>query len=149
MTNPTADRIDEIEVFFDGGCPLCVGEIRLMRFWDRRSRIKFTDIHDASFVAADVGKTHGDLMARMHGQLPDGTWVTGVEVFRRMYAAVGFGPLVWISRWPVIRQLLDWGYTVFARNRLWVTGRCESGTCSIRRPVEPTDTIPGNRPADQ
>ena len=149
MTNPTADRVGEIEVFFDGGCPLCVGEIRLMRFWDRRGRIKFTDIHDASFVAADVGKSHDELMARMHGRLPDGTWVTGVEVFRRMYAAVGFGPLVWISRWPVIRHVLDIGYTLFARNRLWITGRCDSGTCSIRPPAVPRDTAPDNRPANR
>ena len=150
MTNPTADRNCKIEVFFDGGCPLCVGEIRLMRFWDRRGRIKFTDIHDASFIAADVGKSHGDLMARMHGRLPDGTWVTGVEVFRRMYAAVGFGPLVWISRWPLIRHVLDIGYTVFARNRLWITGRCESGTCSIRpTSAAPPDTVDANQPADR
>ncbi|MBS0206155.1 MAG: DUF393 domain-containing protein [Planctomycetes bacterium] len=126
-------RSPEIEVFFDGGCPLCVREIRLLRGWDRRGKIKFTDIHAAGFVASDVGKSQDELMARMHGRLPEGTWVTGVEVFRRMYAAVGLGPLVWISRWPVIRQLLDLGYVVFARNRLWITGRCETGTCSIKR----------------
>ncbi len=145
MTDPTADRIDEIEVFLDGGCPLCVGEIRLTRFWDRCGRIKFTDIHDASFVAANVGKSHGELMARMHGCLRDGTWVTGVEVFRRMYAAVGFGPLVWISRRPVIRHVLDIGYTIFARNRLWITARCESGMCSLRPPVAVETAQPDDR----
>lgn len=135
MSISTEIRPAEIEVFFDGGCPLCVREIRLLRSWDQRRqrRIKFTDIHDASFVASDVGKSYDELMAQMHGRLTDGTWVTGVEVFRRMYAAVGLGPLVWISRWPVIRQVLDMGYVIFARNRLWITGRCESGTCSIKR----------------
>jgi predicted DCC family thiol-disulfide oxidoreductase YuxK len=121
----------DIEVFFDGGCPLCVREMGLLRKWDRRSRIKFTDIHDPLFVAADVGKSQDELMAQIYGRLPDGTWVIGVEVFRRLYAAVGLGPLVWISRWPVISQLLGVGYKVFARNRLWLTGRCESGTCSL------------------
>ena len=136
MSTSTEIRPAEIEVFFDGGCPLCVREIQLLRSWDQRrqGRIKFTDIHDASFVATDVGKSYDELMAQMHGRLTDGTWVTGVEVFRRMYAAVGLGPLVWISRWPVIRHVLDMGYVVFARNRLWITGRCESGTCSIKRP---------------
>jgi predicted DCC family thiol-disulfide oxidoreductase YuxK len=139
MTQPTAERIPVIEVFFDGGCPLCVREIRMLRFLDRRGRIKFTDIDDAAFVAADVGKSHDELMAQMHGRLPDGTWLTGVEVFRRMYAAIGLGPLVWISRWPLIRHALDAGYTLFARNRLWITGRCESGSCSIRPPTAPSD----------
>ena len=121
----------DIEVFFDGGCPLCVREIGLLRRWDRRNKIKFTDIDAPLFAAADVGKSQDELMAQIYGRLPDGTWVRGVEVFRRLYSAVGLGPLVWISRWPVISQLLGVGYTVFARNRLWLTGRCESGTCAL------------------
>lgn len=130
----TETETHEIEVFFDGGCPLCVREISLIQHWDRRrGRIKFTDIHDPAFDADAVGKTQDDLMAKMHARLPDGTWITGVEVFRRMYAAVGFGPLVWLSRWPGISHMMDLGYTLFARNRLWITGRYESGTCSIHQ----------------
>jgi predicted DCC family thiol-disulfide oxidoreductase YuxK len=72
-------------------------------------------------------------MSEIHGRLPDGTWVRGVEVFRRLYAAVGLGPLVWITRLPLIAGLLDRGYRVFARNRLRWTRRCsmEGGTCGI------------------
>lgn len=127
----TVNKSFEFEVFFDGGCPLCVREIGLLRKWDRRGVIKFTDIDDAQFQAGDVGKTQEELMAEIHGRLPDGTWVTGVEVFRRLYAAVGLGPLVWITRWPVISQLLGVGYRVFAKNRLWLTGRCDSGNCAL------------------
>ena len=72
-------------------------------------------------------------MAEMHGRLPDGTWVTGVEVFRRLYSAVGFGPAVWFTRLPMITQLLDVGYRVFAKKRLRLTGRCGK-TCSIKEP---------------
>jgi predicted DCC family thiol-disulfide oxidoreductase YuxK len=119
-----------IEVFFDGGCPLCQREISLLKRWDRQRRIRFTDIDAASFQPASVGRTREALMAQMHGHLPDGTWLTGVEVFRRLYAAVGFGPLVWLSRLPLISQLLDLGYSVFARYRLQLTGRCTAETCS-------------------
>lgn len=83
------------------------------------------------FQAIQVGKTYEELMAQMHGRLPDGSWVRGVEVFRRLYAAVGFGPLVVLSRWPIISHLLDLGYVVFARNRLRFTGRCTAETCSV------------------
>ncbi len=72
-------------------------------------------------------------MAEMHGRLPDGTWVTGVEVFRRLYTAVGFGSAVWFTRLPIIRQILDLGYRVFAKNRLRLTGRCTEA-CSIKEP---------------
>lgn len=122
----------EFEVFYDGGCPLCLREISLLRRWDRRQRIRFTDIDRPDFDAAALDKTYDQLMAEIHGRLPDGTWVVGVEVFRKLYAAAGFGGVVAVSRWPGIRSALDWGYERFARNRLRLTGRC-AGTCAVRR----------------
>ncbi len=123
----------EMEVFFDGGCPLCRREINLLRRGDRNQQIRFTDIEDLAFPLAETDKTLNDLMAQMHGRLPDGTWLKGVEVFRRMYALVGFGPLVWLSRWPIISQVLDLGYLIFARNRLRLTGRCTAVSCPTGR----------------
>ena len=121
----------EIEVFFDGDCPLCLKEINFLKRRDKHQRIQFTDIADSSFSAIDCGKDYETLMTEIHGRLPNGTWVQGVEVFRRLYAAVGFGPIVMLTRLPLIRQILDIGYRVFARNRLRLTGRCSSETCQI------------------
>jgi predicted DCC family thiol-disulfide oxidoreductase YuxK len=77
-------------------------------------------------------------MDRIHGRLPDGTIVEGVEVFRRLYAAVGFGPVVALTRLPGVAHLLDLAYRWFARNRLRLTGRCEGGSCEIHS--SPTGT---------
>ena len=79
-------------------------------------------------------------MAQIHGRLPDGSWIRGVEVFRRLYAAVGFGPLVSLTRLPVISQLLDWGYSIFARNRFRLTGRCTKQTCATVLPRVSADS---------
>ena len=121
----------DIEVFFDGGCPLCRREIGLLRRWDRRQRIRFADIDAPAFEPAAVGKTRDELMAEIHGRLPDGTVITGVEVFRRLYSAVGFGWLVALTRLPGISGLLNVGYRLFARNRLKLTGRCKDGVCAV------------------
>jgi predicted DCC family thiol-disulfide oxidoreductase YuxK len=121
----------DVEVFYDGACPLCVREIRMIRGRDRRRRIRFVDIAASGFDAASVGLTWDALMAQIHGRLPDGTLVQGVEVFRRLYAAVGFAPLVALTRLPVIAQLLDVAYHAFAKNRLRLTGRCVDGACEI------------------
>lgn len=125
-----------VEVFYDGKCPLCMREIRMLMRMDRGGRIQFTNIAAPGFDPAAVGKTMSELMARIQGRAPDGTWIEGVEVFRQLYAAVGFRRLVAISRWPVISQLLALGYTVFAKNRLRLTGRsrevaCADGACAI------------------
>jgi len=120
----------QVEVFFDGECPLCRNEIALLRRWDRHSQIHFIDIAASDFLPADYGIELDQLMAEMHGRLPDGTWIRGVEVFRRLYSAVGLSWLVAVTRWPGIAQLLDWGYRVFARNRLRWTGRCDAA-CKV------------------
>lgn len=122
-----------IEMFYDGDCPLCMRETRLLGRMDRHRRILFTNIAAPGFDPSAVGRTQDELMAKMHARLADGTWVTGVEVFRRLYSAVGFGPIVWITRLPLIRQLMDFGYVVFAKNRLRLTGRCNE-SCSIGPP---------------
>ena len=57
--NPTA-----FEVFFDGDCPLCMKEIRMLQWMDRKNqRIRFTDITDPLFVAMyETGLPHDELM---------------------------------------------------------------------------------------
>lgn len=122
-----------IEVFFDGACPLCAREIALLRRRDRRGQILFTDIAAADFDPHPLGLDFATLMAGIHGRLPGGKLVTGVEVFRRLYAAVGLERLVALSRWPVIAQLLDAAYAVFAKNRLRLTGRCDHDACDFPR----------------
>lgn len=115
----------EIEAFYDGDCPLCRREVNLLKRMDRRHKIHFTDIADPRFHPEVYGKTHQDFMQEMQGRLPDGSWVTGVEVFRRLYAAVGFRWLMWPTRMPGVSHLLDYCYTHFARHRLKLTGRCK------------------------
>lgn len=118
----------EIEVFFDGDCPLCRREIDFLRRRDKLRRIRFVDLADGSF-SAPAGRDRVELMARIHCRLPDGRWVVGVEVFRRLYSAVGLGWLVTWSRAPVLRQIVDRAYDLFAANRLRWTRRCADGIC--------------------
>lgn len=122
----------QVEVFFDGDCPLCMREIRMLQRRDRHARIRFTDIAAADFDADAYGRTFASFMERIHGRLPDGTWIEGVEVFRRLYKAIGFGWLVAPTRLPGISHLLGLGYRIFARNRLRWTGRCDpDGSCRV------------------
>lgn len=134
----------EIRVLYDGGCPLCTREIRALRRLDRRrGRISFEDIAAPGFDPASYGLRYETLMSRIHGVLPDGTLIEGVEVFRRLYSAVGLGWLVAPTRWPFLRGLCEAAYRAFARNRLWLTGR-EQAACTHERCGVPTQ---GKSPA--
>jgi predicted DCC family thiol-disulfide oxidoreductase YuxK len=127
-----------VEVFYDGDCPLCMREIRMLMRLDRARRIRFTNIAAPEFDAGAYGLTQADFMARIRGRAPDGAWIEGVEVFRRLYTAVGFGPIAKLTRLPGVSHALDAAYVVFAKNRLRITGRgdaaassCADGACRV------------------
>lgn len=121
----------QVEVFFDGECPLCLREIKLLRRLDRKNRIQCTDISAPSFSPASYGMSLQDFMDEIQGRLPNGEWIKGVEVFRRLYAAVGLKPVVALTRLPGISHGLEFGYRVFAKNRLRLARRCDAGTCKV------------------
>jgi len=125
----------ELEMFFDGECPLCVREVRLMRRLDKRGRVDFIDIAATSFVADDYGKDFATFMGRIQARdLKSGEWLDGVEVFRRIYGALGFAWVMPLTRVWGVRQALEAGYSWFARNRLRLTRRppeCAAGRCAV------------------
>lgn len=99
-----------------------------------RGRLEIEDISEPGFDAGRYGKTFEDVMGHIHGVMPDGTVVTGMEVFRQAYSAVGWG---WVLNWtrlPIARQASDLVYRFFARYRLLLTGRrgaCADGRCKL------------------
>jgi predicted DCC family thiol-disulfide oxidoreductase YuxK len=90
------------------------------------------DIADPSFDPSVYGRSLEQLMGTIHGVGPDGVLVSGVEVFRRAYAAVGLGWLLAPTGWPVLRPLFDLAYRAFARVRPMLSRRapsCDDGRC--------------------
>jgi predicted DCC family thiol-disulfide oxidoreductase YuxK len=121
----------EIKLLYDGDCPLCSREVEFLRRRNRAGRLALEDIAAPGFDPARYGLDAAQVMARIHGVLPDGRVVEGMEVFRRAYAAVGLGWLLAPSRWPLVSRLFDRAYAIFARNRLRWTGRCADGACAV------------------
>ena len=62
-------------------------------------------------------------MGRIHAVLADGTVVKNVEVFQRVYDALGIGWIYAPTKWPIIGPIIDSIYNVWADLRLLVTGR--------------------------
>jgi len=121
----------DIEVFYDGECPLCMREIRMLRRFDKKKRILFSNIADKSFDPSSLGLDHTAMMEKIRGRLPSGELIEGVEVFRRLYSAVGFAWIVALTRVPGISHTLDVAYRWFAKNRLRLTGRCDAAGCLV------------------
>ena len=143
MAHQHANGSSEIEVYYDGMCPLCTREMRMLQRRDSRQLIRFVDITAEDFDVESVGVSMHELMGSIHGRLRDGTLIKGVEVFRHLYAAVGFRRLAEMSRIPGIAGLLDVAYRTFAKNRLRLTGRCAEEACTVG--TEPADMREGRR----
>jgi predicted DCC family thiol-disulfide oxidoreductase YuxK len=126
-----------IKVLIDGACPLCRREADFWRKLDRgRGCLALEDISAPEFDPTAYGLTRQQVMDQIHAVLPSGATIQGMEVFRRAYAAIGWGWLAAPTGWPVLRPVFDRLYTWFARNRLRFTGRsvCNTGQCGSAEP---------------
>ena len=72
-------------------------------------------------------------MGKIHGILPDGTIVIGVEVFRRLYEAVGLGWIYAATRNPAVANVANVVYDAWAAFRLQLTGRPALGQVLLDR----------------
>jgi predicted DCC family thiol-disulfide oxidoreductase YuxK len=106
---------------------------------DQRGLIEFIDIAAPGFEARAWGREQSQFMAAMHARLPDGRWAIGVEAFRNIYGLLGLRWLVALTRLPGIRQLLDAGYRVFARNRTRLQGGSAGSRCCSIDPRDPAE----------
>ncbi len=122
-----------IKMLYDGLCPLCKREVRVIARHDKQGVIEPVDITAPGFDAGQFGLTLTAVHARIHAILPDGSVVTGMEAFRRIYDALGMGWLWRWTGWPILRSIFDVLYAGFAkvRPRLQCFSRkCVNNACS-------------------
>jgi predicted DCC family thiol-disulfide oxidoreductase YuxK len=118
-----------LTILFDGGCPLCLREVRFLEGRDRRRHgtrpeLAFVDIDAAGYNPdAHAGITYAEAMGRIHALAADGTVLRGVAVFRRAYELIGLGWLYAPTAWPLLGPLVDFFYRLWAAARLRLTGR--------------------------
>ncbi len=108
-------------IFYDGFCPLCMAEMRQLKKRDKHNVLQLVDIQSPTFPQEYPYFDWNDLNARIHGLLPDGTLVTGLDVTYLAWKAVGMGWLYAPLRWPFIKPVADWFYTKFAKHRYTIS----------------------------
>jgi predicted DCC family thiol-disulfide oxidoreductase YuxK len=104
-------------VFYDSMCPVCSFEIDMLKRKDVNQAIEFTDITRPDFDPGPFGLTMDQLVGSIHGLNASGQIVSGMELFRQVYRALGMGWVWGWTAWPGVRNLADAGYSVFARIR--------------------------------
>ncbi|MBR0559306.1 DUF393 domain-containing protein [Neokomagataea sp. TBRC 2177] len=102
--------MERLVLWYDGGCPLCLREIALMRRLDRGKRIDFVDLMGAS-GACPVERAL--MLQRLHAQKGDVLY-SGAAAFAAMWREI---PLLrWLgllAQNRIVLWVLEWGYGRF------------------------------------
>ncbi|MEM9568861.1 MAG: DUF393 domain-containing protein [Cyanobacteria bacterium P01_E01_bin.34] len=115
----------QIELLYDGDCPLCVREVNFLQRKDAgRGIISFVDIAALDYDSEQhAGIDFETAMGVIHAVKSNGDVIQGVDVFRQVYDALGIGWIYAAIKWPLVGPLVDKLYELWADRRLAVTGR--------------------------
>jgi predicted DCC family thiol-disulfide oxidoreductase YuxK len=109
-----------LQVFYDGGCPVCSREIAFYRARPGADGFEWVDVQRPG-ESLGTGLSREAALARLHVRLPDGTLLSGAAAFAAMWRNMpGFQ---WLGRWlqlPPFGALAELGYRIFLRvRRAW------------------------------
>ncbi|SEI39812.1 Predicted thiol-disulfide oxidoreductase YuxK, DCC family [Allopseudospirillum japonicum] len=121
----------DLSLFFDGQCPLCRREIHWLQQKNLPVHIAYIDIS-----TEDVQQTLGidqyqAMMRVLHVQDAKGNWYLGMDASRYLYRQLGYTTWIALSELPLLRQLCNLAYAIFARIRPYLSlgSRCTQGSC--------------------
>lgn len=104
----------KVTVWYDGGCPLCIREIALMRRLDRGKAISFVDL---TRFEAPCPVDRQLMMDRFHAS-ENGELYSGAAAFAAMWRAIPLlRPLGLAARRSWVLNLIERAYLLFLRFR--------------------------------
>lgn len=121
--------ITPITCYHDGACPLCRLEIRAMQRLDVRQAIHWVDISQDRNALEQAGLSYEQTMRQLHVVDGGQQLQTGVYGFLTLWEQLPYyrRMAVVVRKTPGLLPALAWGYRLFARHRLWLTGRTTKG----------------------
>jgi len=109
-----------LQVYYDGGCPVCSREIAFYRSRPGAERFEWVDVTRGD-AELGPGLTPQAALARMHVRTSSGTLLSGAKAFAAMWRMMpGLKWLGWLLAVPPFGTLAEWAYRGFLVGRkLW------------------------------
>ena len=118
------DSKNNLKLLYDGECPICKREICILQKKDSQTKIKFIDISSKEFSPFENNNIdYNTAMSQIHAIDGKGNLLVGIPAFAAVYARSQLLVISTLLRIPFIKRILKPLYTLFAKNRLWLTGR--------------------------
>lgn len=114
----------DLKLLYDGECPICEREICLLQKKDSQSKVKFIDISSKEFSPFEHNNIdYNTAMSQIHAIDGNKKLLVGIPAFAAVYARCQLLVTSTLLRIPFIKSILIPFYRLFAKNRLWMTGR--------------------------
>lgn len=118
------DSETDLKLLYDGECPICKREICSLKKRDSQSKIKFIDISSKDFLTSEnCNIDYLTAMSQIHAIEGKGDLFVGIPAFAIVYARCQLLVTSTLLRIPFIKSVLKPLYTLYAKKRLWITGR--------------------------
>lgn len=127
MSHGTESRpngpLQQLEVFYDGACPLCRREIGFYRKRADAEAVNWIDISDPAVGDPAPGLSRCEALARFHVRAPNGRLLSGAAAFAQLWRFTpGFRLLGRMASWPPITWVLERAYRAFLHIRPAIQG---------------------------
>lgn len=138
-----------LTLYYDGDCPLCAREIKLLRRHATPQRLLLVDMSGVEFEAHTFGFTVEQMQDSLHARFADGRWVKGLDATLWSWRAAGLGRWAAPLTWPLLRPLFGVGYRLFCRLRphlAWLphpegNRRCRDNACTVELDPKPKKVV--------
>lgn len=121
------DSKNNLKLLYDGECPICKREICTLKKKSSETKIKFIDISSKEFSPLENNNIdYNTAMSQIHAIDGRGNLLVGIPAFATVYARCQLLVTSTLLRIPFIKRTLKPLYTLFAKKRLWLTGRNNS-----------------------
>ncbi|MGK5595285.1 MAG: DUF2878 family protein [Parachlamydiaceae bacterium] len=113
-----------IELLYDQDCPICSKEICYLKKKNPNSHIRFVNIASPDYKAEKHQQIdYQTAMQQIHAIDSQGYPITGLPAFTLVYAKSHLYLLATFLFMPSVQRVLSPFYDLFAKHRLWLTGR--------------------------
>ena len=108
-------------LFYDGACPICLKNRRILMHYDKFNTIHFVDINDVESLKNYPQLSTEQAIGKMNVLLSSGVWLSGIDAVHAAYQFVGLSSWVAWTRWPILKPFANRLYTFVADNRMKIS----------------------------
>ena len=114
---------EDLNLIIDGKCNVCQWERENLLSLGAKGKITFTDLEDTydPTAPANGGVSYRDGMAKITAVTREGEILQGMEVFAACYERVGLGWVFAPLAWPLVGEVIERAYELFATVRTDLT----------------------------